>query len=80
MHRSCVPMKHVQQTIKLAPRLGVGGVSIVKWHVNATHAVHKDCKGQTGAAMTLGKGTIYNASTKQKLKKKIKHRIQVSGW
>jgi len=49
------------------PRLGVGGVSITKWHVNAAHAVHKDCKGQTGAAMTLGKGTICNASTKQKL-------------
>ena len=59
-------MKCVQQTIKLVPRLGVGGVSIMKWHVDAAHTVHKDCKGQTGAAMTLGKGTVCNASTKQK--------------
>ena len=42
-------------------------MNVVKWHVDATHAVHEDCKGQTGAAMTLGKGTICNASLKQKL-------------
>ena len=65
--KSCRLVKCMCQTIKLVPRPGVGGVSIVKWHVDATHAVHKDCKGQTGAAMTLGEGTICNASTKQKL-------------
>ena len=60
-------MKHAQQTIKLVPRLGVGGVSIAKWHVDAAHGVHKDCKGQTGAVVTLGKGGIHDVSTKQKL-------------
>ena len=48
-------MKHIQQMIKLVPRFGVGGISIAKWCVDAAHAVHKDCKGKTGAVMTPGK-------------------------
>ena len=72
-------MKHIQQTIKLVPRLGVGGVSIAKWHVDAAHAVHKDCKGQTGAVVTLGKGTICNASTKQKLNARSSTKSELVG-
>ena len=55
------------QTVKLVPQLGIGDMNVVKWHVDAAHAVHEDCEGQTGAAMTLGKGTTYNASLEQKL-------------
>ena len=64
-------MKCIQQTIKLVPWLGVRGISIVKWCVDAAHTVHEDCKGQTGAVMTLGKGGICNASTKQKLNTRL---------
>ena len=63
----CRLMRHLCQTVKLAPRLGVGCMSVINWQVDAAHTVHKACKGQTGAVVTLGKGTICNASTKQKL-------------
>ena len=43
---------------------------IIHWYIDAAYAVHADCKSQTGAAMSMGKGTIINLSTKQKLNTK----------
>jgi hypothetical protein len=40
---------------------------MIKWHVDATFAIHKDMKSHTGATMTLGSGTICSISTKQKV-------------
>ena len=28
------------------------------WDVDAAHAVHEDCRGQTGAGMTFGRGAV----------------------
>ena len=39
----------------------------VKWHVDASFAVHKDFRSHTGATMSLGLGTICSVSTKQKV-------------
>ena len=43
---------------------------IIRWYIDAAYAVHADYKSQTGAAMSMGKGTIDNLSTKQKLNTK----------
>ena len=40
---------------------------IIHWWVDASYAVHEDMKGHTGATLSLGKGTIYSGSWKQKL-------------
>ena len=40
---------------------------IVKWHIDASFAVHPDCKSHTGAIGTLGKGAFLSMSTKQKI-------------
>ena len=37
------------------------------WWVDASYAVHNDMKGHTGGTMSLGHGSIYSSSTKQKL-------------
>jgi hypothetical protein len=39
----------------------------IKWYVDAAFAVHHDKKSHTGANMTLGNGSIYSTSTKQKI-------------
>jgi len=39
----------------------------IEWHLDAAFAVHPDFKSHTGATMTLGKGSIQSASTKQKV-------------
>ena len=43
---------------------------VVKWWVDGSFAVHPDMKSHTGATMTLGKGSPYSTSTRQKLNTK----------
>eukprot|EP00978_Attheya_sp_CCMP212_P043733 scaffold290459_cov35-Attheya_sp.AAC.1 len=43
---------------------------IIKWWVDASYAVHPDAKSHTGGTMSLGKGSIFSASLKQKLNTK----------
>jgi len=41
-----------------------------KWWVDRSYAVHPDMRSHHGIFMTLGKGTTYSASSKQKLNTK----------
>jgi hypothetical protein len=43
---------------------------LVKWWVDASFAVHPDMRSHTGGTMSMGKGSIYSASTRQKLNTK----------
>lgn len=43
---------------------------VAKWWMDASFSVHPDFKSQSGAALTLGKGTPYESSEKQKLNSK----------
>ena len=47
--------------------LEVDDVQELKWYVDASFGTHKDMKSHTGSAFTLGKGAIWNESTKQKV-------------
>jgi hypothetical protein len=47
--------------------LGVDDVSVLKWYVDASFAVHPDFKSHTGACVTYGTGAPINMSRKQKL-------------
>ncbi len=38
----------------------------VHWYVDGSHQIHKDCRGQTGCLVTLGKGAVSSSSTKNK--------------
>ena len=72
-------MKYLQQTINLIPTLSADDMALLKWHVDASHTVHPDCKGHTGGTLTIGKGTIYNTSTKQKLNTKSSTETELVG-
>jgi hypothetical protein len=50
--------------------LKADGTRIIKWHVDASFAVHDDFKSHTGGVMTLGAGAIQTVSTKQKVNTK----------
>ena len=41
--------------------------NLLQWWVDAAYATHPDMKGQTGATFTMGHGSIYSNSLKQKL-------------
>ena len=53
--------KHMKLT------LSVDNLQQIRWWVDASYNVHEDCKGQTGAMMSLGKGAPISFSRKQKL-------------
>lgn len=46
--------------------LKVNKSGVTEWSVDASFAVHDDIRSRTGIQMSLGSGTIYGASTKQK--------------
>jgi hypothetical protein len=53
-----------------ALQLSMDNTSRVKWYLDASLALHKDMKSQTGSIMTLGQGTIQAISSKQKVNKR----------
>ena len=50
-----------------------------KWLIYASHGVHWDCKGQTGAGTMLGQGSGISSSTKQKNKAKSMCKSKIVG-
>ena len=50
--------------------LSADSLSILQWYVDASHQIHDDCKGHTGALLTLGAGAILSSSNKQKINTK----------
>ena len=59
--------------------LSVDDLSIIKTWVDASYATHNDMKSHTGANITLGKGTIYARSLKQKLNTKSSTEAELVG-
>ena len=42
-------------------------LSMIRWWVDASYGVHWDCKGHTGAMVSMGKGMLVNIARKHKL-------------
>ena len=47
--------------------LEINNLNIVKWWVDASYAIHPDCKGHTEAMMSLGKGATSSILWKQRI-------------
>ena len=60
-------LKYLKGTLHMKLRLTVENLGIIRWWVDASYNVHDDCKGQTGAMMSLGQGAPISFSRKQKL-------------
>ena len=60
-------IKYLENTIHLTLRLQADEANLLQWWVDATYATHPDMKGNTGATFTMGHGSIYSNSLKQKL-------------
>ena len=52
---------------------------ILSWFGDAAFAVHPNMKSHTGGSMTMGKGSIINISTKQKLNTKSSTEAELVG-
>jgi Reverse transcriptase (RNA-dependent DNA polymerase) len=60
-------LSYIRETITLPLVLSADGTRVIKWWVDASFAVRKEMRSQTGATMSLGSGGIYSMSRKQKL-------------
>ena len=60
-------IKYLESTIHLTLRLQVDKSNLLQWWVDAAYANHPDMKEQMGATCTMGHGSIYSNSLKQKL-------------
>jgi hypothetical protein len=50
--------------------LSADNLTTIRWWVDASHAVHNNCQGHTGAMMSIGKGAAISFSNKHKLNTK----------
>ena len=72
-------MKYLQGTREMTLTIEPDNIQVVKWWVDASYAVHSDMKSHTGGFMSLGKGTVYGTSTKQKLNTKSSTEAELVG-
>ena len=70
-------IRYIQDTTNLVLTLESDNKSTICWFVDAAFGVHQDYKSHTGGTMTLGKGSIYATSTKQKLNAKISNKAEL---
>jgi hypothetical protein len=63
-------LKYLNGTRRLHLRLRVDSLSHIIWYVDGSHQTHDDCRGHTGALMTLGRGAICSSSRKQRINTK----------
>jgi hypothetical protein len=66
----CRVIKYLRGTPNLPLTLEADDTHIIKWWVDASFAVHKDMRSHTGGTLSLGKGSLYSASTRQKINTK----------
>ena len=60
-------IRYLWGTVDLPLTLSADGSGDIRWYVDASFAVHWDMKSHTGGTLTLGKGSVYSTSVKQKL-------------
>jgi hypothetical protein len=60
-------VKYLDSTADMLFILSSDGDGILRWWVDASYAVHNNMKGYTGKILSIGSGSVYITSTKQKL-------------
>jgi hypothetical protein len=73
-------MAFLKATLNDVIRLESDGLKIIRWFIDASFAIHGDYHGHTGAGMTLGKGSIQNISTKQKINTRSSTESELVGF
>ncbi len=72
-------IRYLRMTKGLTLTLEADKTHIIKWWVDASFAVHRDMRSHTGGTMTMGRGSAYSTSTRQKLNKKISSEAELVG-
>jgi hypothetical protein len=60
-------MRYIMSAIYMPLILRADSLNVIKWWVDASFATHDNCRGHTGATMSLGRGSVIGMSKKQKI-------------
>ena len=72
-------LKWLKQKINDERISGVVGEGIIQTWIYVSYGVHVDMRGQTGGAISMGRGTLMNKSMKKKLNTKSSPETEVIG-
>ena len=72
-------LQYLKGTLHMPLILSVDLMTTPQWWVDAAFAVHGDCKGHTGAGMSLGQGMAMSYSWKQKNNTKSSTKAEIVG-
>jgi hypothetical protein len=72
-------LKYIGGTVYMPIILKADSLSVIKWWVDASYATYGDCRGHTGATMSLGWGSVIGMSRKQKLNTKSSTECELVG-
>ena len=60
-------IRYLHHTLYMCLVLGKDDTESVRWWIDASYAVHPNMRGHSGATMSMGNGSIYSGSWKQKM-------------
>ena len=63
-------IRYLRAFPELPLTLECDNLHMIRWWIDASFAVHNDMKSHTGGTMSLGKGSVFSTSTRQKLNTK----------
>ena len=72
-------LKYLQGSIDLCLTLSCDNGGKIHWWVDAPYGSHPDIKGHSGGTMSMGKGSLYSTSVKQKLVSRSSTESEVVG-
>ena len=72
-------MKYLNRTKNMVRIISADNLTVLKWFVDASFAVHSDFKSHTGGVMIMGKGSVITMSQKQKLNTKSSTHSELVG-
>jgi hypothetical protein len=70
---------YLKGTLNMPLVLSADSLTMSRWWVDAAYAVHDDCRGHTGAGMSLGQGMVMSYSRKQKINTKSSTEAELVG-
>ena len=60
-------LRYLKGTLYMKRHTRADSLNMFRWWVDASYGVYSDCKGHTGAMMSMGKGATVNISRNHKL-------------
>ena len=60
-------IRYLRHTLHMCLVLSKDDTDNIRWWIDASYAVHPDMRGHTGATMSMGSGSVFSGSWKQKL-------------